>query len=189
MSKKSLILQTTLELITEKGIQNTSLTDIIKESGVANGTLYHHFKRKEEIINELYTILTQDFGTVVMRNTEEITDQKKKFHTMWMNLYHYFINNPIAFIFSEQIGRSPQIPLKLKEKSRVYYREIELYFKKQIQNKVFRQFNSLVMQELFFGSVVSIVKIHENELADLEERHIKQAIEISYKGFCREQKS
>ena len=42
------------------------------------------------------------------------------------------------------------------------------------------------MQELFFGSVVSIVKIHENELVELEERHVKQAIEISWKGFCRE---
>ena len=186
MNKKSLILQVTLELITEKGVENTSLTDIIKASGVANGTLYHHFKKKEEIIEELYTILTEDFGVVTMRNTECTEDPRKKYQTMWLNLYHYFIDNPLAFIFSEQIGRSSNIPLRLKEESRKYYEEIELFFRKRIQEKTFRQFNTLVMQELFFGSVVSIVKIHENELVELEERHIKQAIEISWKGFCRE---
>ncbi|WP_010522193.1 TetR/AcrR family transcriptional regulator [Aquimarina agarivorans] len=185
MNKKSLILQVTLELITTKGIENTSLTDIIKAADVAKGTLYHHFKKKEEIIEELYTILTEDFGTVIMRNTENTEDGRKKYQIMWLNLYHYFIDNPLAFIFSEQIGRSPEIPLRLKEKTRVYYADIEQFFRKRIQEKTFRQFNTLVMQELFFGSVVSIVKIHENDLVDLEERHIKQAIEISWKGFCR----
>jgi len=186
LSKKSLILQVTLELITEKGIENTSLTDIIKASGVANGTLYHHFKKKEEIIDELYESLTQDFGTVVMRNADTTEDPRKQYQIMWLNLYHYFIDNPIAFVFSEQIGRSPQIPMKLKEKCRVFYTDIEAFFRKRIKEKKFRQFNTLVMQELFFGSVVSIVKIHENELVELEERHVKQAIEISWKGFCRE---
>lgn len=64
MSKKAIVLQTTLELITKQGIHATSLSQIIKESGVANGTVYHHFKNKEEIITELYLMLTQDFGTV-----------------------------------------------------------------------------------------------------------------------------
>lgn len=187
MSKKSLILQVTLELITEKGIENTTLTDIIKTSGVANGTLYHHFKKKEEIIEELYASLTQDFGTVVMRNTDTTEDPRKQYQIMWLNLYHYFIDNPIAFVFSEQIARSPQIPLRLKERCRVFYNDIESFFRKRIKEKRFRQFNTLVMQELFFGSVVAIVKIYENELVELEERHIKQAIEISWKGFCREE--
>ena len=50
MSKKAIVLQTTLELITKQGIEATSLSQIIKESGVANGTVYHHFKNKDEIL-------------------------------------------------------------------------------------------------------------------------------------------
>ena len=186
MNKKSLVLQTTLELITKQGIEATSLSQIIKESGVANGTVYHHFKNKEEIVTELYLMLTQDFGTVVMRNTEEEADFKKQFSIMWYNLFYYFINNPLAFIFSEQIARSPEIPQSLKDKSRIYYNEIEGYFRNGVKNKIFKNYNTLVMEELFFGNVVSIVKIHENEKVNLLDKHLTQAIEISWKGFSKD---
>lgn len=187
MNKKSIVLQTTLELITKQGIQATSLTQIIKESGVANGTVYHHFKNKEEIITELYLMLTQDFGTVVMRNIpEEEDDIKRKFSVMWLNLFYYFVNNPLAFVFSEQIARSPEIPQALKDKAREYYADIENYFKDGIRRKIFKSYNTLVMEELFFGNVVSLVKIHENERVELSEKHLNQAIEISWKGFLRE---
>ncbi len=185
MNKKSIVLQTTLELITKQGIRATSLSQIIKESGVANGTVYHHFKNKEEIITELYLMLTQDFGTVVMRNTPE-DDIKKQFSIMWLNLFHYFVNNPLAFVFSEQIARSPEIPQSLKDKARQYYSEIESFFKNGIREKAFKPYNPMVMEELFFGNVVSIVKIHENEKVKLLEKHINQAIEISWKGFLKE---
>lgn len=185
MNKKSIVLQTTLELITKQGIRATSLSQIINESGVANGTVYHHFKNKEEIITELYLMLTQDFGTVVMRNIPE-EDLKKQFTIMWHNLFDYFVNNPLAFIFSEQIARSPEIPQSLKDKARQYYNEIEGYFKKGIRDKVFKSYNSMMMEELFFGNVVSVVKIHENEKVKLLDKHINQAIEISWKGFLKD---
>ncbi|RZS99754.1 TetR/AcrR family transcriptional regulator [Aquimarina brevivitae] len=185
MSKKAIVLQTTLELITTQGIAATSLSQIIKKSGVANGTVYHHFKNKDEIITELYLMLTQDFGTVVMRNAPE-DDLKKQFTVMWLNLFYYFVNNPLAFIFSEQIARSPEIPQTLKDEARQYYNDIQDYFKKGIKAKVFKSYNTLVMEELFFGNVVSLVKIHENETVKLKEKHINQAIEISWRGFLKD---
>ena len=47
MSKRDLILQTTLELITELGFHATPMSLIIKKSDVASGTIYHYFKSKE----------------------------------------------------------------------------------------------------------------------------------------------
>lgn len=185
MSKKAIVLQTTLELITKQGIEATSLSQIIKESGVANGTVYHHFKNKEEIITELYLMLTKDFGTVIMRNIPE-NDIKKQFTIMWLNLFYYFVNNPLAFIFSEQIARSPEIPQSLKDKSREYYKEIENFFREGVRQKIFKAYNTLVMEEIFFGNVVSLVKIHENETVKLQEKHINQAIEISWRGFLKD---
>ncbi|MFC5048176.1 TetR/AcrR family transcriptional regulator [Aquimarina hainanensis] len=184
MSKKAIVLQTTLELITKQGIRATSLSQIIKTSGVANGTLYHHFKNKEEIISELYLMLSQDFGTVVMRNLPE-EDTKKQFAIMWQNLFYYFVNNPLAFIFSEQIARSPEIPTSLKNQARQYYKDIEAFFRETIRKKEFKAYDILVMEELFFGNVVSLVKLYENKGGNLKERCINQAIEISWKGFLK----
>ncbi len=48
--RKSEILDTAEKLFVRKGYENTSTTDILGEIGIARGTLYYHFKSKEDIL-------------------------------------------------------------------------------------------------------------------------------------------
>lgn len=41
------------ELMTEKGIKETSLKDIAKKAGISQGTLYYHYSAKEDIIYDI----------------------------------------------------------------------------------------------------------------------------------------
>ena len=41
------------EIICEKGLTNTSIDEITERCGVAKGTFYTYFKRKEDIVFEL----------------------------------------------------------------------------------------------------------------------------------------
>ncbi|GKT26967.1 hypothetical protein ADUPG1_004725, partial [Aduncisulcus paluster] len=52
--KRQLVLDATLELIMESGVQAASMSKVSKRSGVAVGTIYHYFSSKEAIITELY---------------------------------------------------------------------------------------------------------------------------------------
>lgn len=49
--RKNQILDAAQELILEKGVDGTSTGDILEKVGIARGTLYHHFKSKDEIID------------------------------------------------------------------------------------------------------------------------------------------
>lgn len=49
--RKNEILDVAEELFTQKGFDDTSTNDIINVIGIARGTLYHHFKSKEEILD------------------------------------------------------------------------------------------------------------------------------------------
>ena len=51
--RKSEILDVAEQLFAEKGYDNASTNDIIKERGIARGTLYHHFSSKEEILDAI----------------------------------------------------------------------------------------------------------------------------------------
>ena len=44
---KEEILQTACRLVYRQGFNNTSLDDILRESGVGKGNFYYHFKSKE----------------------------------------------------------------------------------------------------------------------------------------------
>ena len=56
--RKKEILDVAEELFTTKGYDNTSTTDILDRVGIARGTLYYHFKSKEEILDALIDRIT-----------------------------------------------------------------------------------------------------------------------------------
>ena len=51
--RKKEILDIAEELFSTKGYDNTSTTDILDRVGIARGTMYYHFKSKEEILDAL----------------------------------------------------------------------------------------------------------------------------------------
>ncbi len=51
--RKNEILDVAEHLFGTKGFDNTSTTDILNEIGIARGTLYYHFKSKEEILDAM----------------------------------------------------------------------------------------------------------------------------------------
>ena len=50
--RRTQILDTAAKLFIEKGYYETSVSNIVKECGVAQGTFYYYFKTKEEIFDE-----------------------------------------------------------------------------------------------------------------------------------------
>ena len=57
--RKKEILDIAEELFTAKGYDNTSTTDILERVGIARGTIYYHFKSKEEILDALIDRIIQ----------------------------------------------------------------------------------------------------------------------------------
>lgn len=51
--RKNEILDAADELFNRKGFDSTSTNDILEKVGIARGTLYHHFKSKEDIMDAL----------------------------------------------------------------------------------------------------------------------------------------
>lgn len=65
--RKNEILDAAARLFTEKGFDNTSTSDIMSAVGIAKGTLYHHFKSKEDIMDSL-----------IERQTTQILERARK---------------------------------------------------------------------------------------------------------------
>ena len=57
--KRTSLLDAALELFTQKGLESTSISDIVSRSGVAKGTFYLYFKDKYDIRNKLIIYQSQ----------------------------------------------------------------------------------------------------------------------------------
>lgn len=70
--RKNEILNAASVLFTNKGFENTSVTEIMNAVGIAKGTLYHHFKSKEEIMDALIERQT-DF---ILQSARKVAEDK-----------------------------------------------------------------------------------------------------------------
>lgn len=58
---KKRIIECALKLISEKGFDNVSVSEITKEAGVSKGAFYIHFKSKEDLIEQEINIFYDAF--------------------------------------------------------------------------------------------------------------------------------
>ena len=65
MSKKNAILRTATGLFSEKGFKDTSMAELSKMTGVAQGTIFYHFKNKEglflSILENVKDVIIEQF--------------------------------------------------------------------------------------------------------------------------------
>lgn len=71
--RKEEILDAAEKLFATKGFDNTSTGDILDAVGIARGTLYYHFKSKEDILDGVIQRMTDQ----LMRDAREIVRQKE----------------------------------------------------------------------------------------------------------------
>jgi AcrR family transcriptional regulator len=53
MKKKEIILQVAMQLFAKKGFKDTSMAELSKTTGAAEGTIFYHFKTKQDIFLEI----------------------------------------------------------------------------------------------------------------------------------------
>lgn len=69
----NLIIEVATKLFTEKGYDHTSLQDIISETKLSKGAIYHHFSSKEEIFEAMYRRIGNENSEALAK----IRDDKK----------------------------------------------------------------------------------------------------------------
>ncbi|MFJ5564278.1 TetR/AcrR family transcriptional regulator [Lysinibacillus xylanilyticus] len=72
MERRNEILDAADELFGQKGFDGTSTNDILEKVGIARGTLYYHFKSKEDIMDALI----ERYNTQILGSAKEIASNK-----------------------------------------------------------------------------------------------------------------
>lgn len=72
--RRNEILDAAEQLFVTKGFDGTSINDILDRVGIARGTLYYHFKSKEEILDAMIERLTE----TLLKKASQIAAQKDK---------------------------------------------------------------------------------------------------------------
>jgi len=124
-SKRERILLAARRLFVKQGFHSTPTSAIAREASVANGTLFHYFNTKEELINTLFKETNKSFFTISTAGIDNEKNIKRKVRLLWYNTVKWAMNRPQDFLFLQQYSNSPFIlqlsQNKISEHSGLYY--------------------------------------------------------------------
>lgn len=105
--KQAAILQAALKLFVESGFHGTPTSKIAKEAGVANGTLFHYYKTKDELILALYTDIKTRLTEHMYVNVNKNDPLKELFRTIFLNTLEWAQDHKEEYYFVQQFNLSP----------------------------------------------------------------------------------
>ncbi|MBU1008779.1 MAG: TetR/AcrR family transcriptional regulator [Bacteroidetes bacterium] len=107
--KKQLILEAALGLFVTYGFHGTPTSKIAQEAGVANGTLFHYFPTKEDLVIALYVDIKNQMGCYVTDNAPIVPNLRETLRKQYLASLYWALDHPTEFRFIEQFVASPYL--------------------------------------------------------------------------------
>ena len=115
--RKNEILDVAERLFCSKGFDNTSTNDILNEIGIARGTLYYHFKSKEDILDAMIERLTNQIvakaATIALDNSIPVLERLTR------TILSLNVDNELGDMIMEQVHRPQNALLQKKKEKRL----------------------------------------------------------------------
>lgn len=181
MDKRELLLEAATKLFVERGLHATPTSAISKEAGVSAGILFHYFKTKDDLINELYVSLKKEFTASVLKDLDKINSKLGKLRLIWSNSWNWGLDNPLKFKFLQQIDNtSCSVTLKqhpeLVENFEMFLNLIQEY----IDYKIIKDIDIQFLINSMFSLITTMIK----HVTQFPEKRTDQAfIEQSWEMF------
>ena len=168
---KRRIFECAMKLFAEKGYDATSVEEITAVSGIAKGTLYYHFEKKEDILNMLLEEgmkLLQNSIEIKIRDCNNCIDKIKAVILVQVKVtvkYENFIN----LVFSEIWGREEKNK-KCRKCVFEYIKILEKIIQEGIEKGEFYDGNVQALASGVFGVTCSslIYRMKTGEKTDID---------------------
>lgn len=136
--KQAKIIEAAIEIFSEKGYAATSTSEIAKKAGVAEGTIFRHYKTKKELLISIVLPVISKFAVPFL--TDKFVNEvfQEKSSEDMDELLNKLVKNRFEFV-KENIAL-----IKIVLQEIAYHEEIQERFKKQFVEKVYPNFKKTV---------------------------------------------
>ena len=182
---KNLIFESAIKIFSESGYRGATMDDIAANANLAKGTLYYHFKSKEEIFNfiveEGIKILQNQVIEIQEMDMGPIEKLRKICKIQLTFLYGY--TDFFKVVMSQLWGNESRQD-ELRQKIRTYISEIEINIKHAMDNGQIEKGDVELISFQFFGSLCSSAIYESIHIEKIKlENIIDSTIKITMNGL------
>jgi len=169
---KKLIFESAIKIFSESGYRGATMDDIAANAGLVKGTLYYHFKSKEEIFNFIVEEGLQILQNQVMEiQNMDIDPIKRLIKICRIQLTFLYGYTDFFKVVMSQLWGTENRQNELRQKIGRYINEIEVNIKAAMKNGQIKEGDTELIAFQFFGSLCSsaIYESIHNEKINLED--------------------
>lgn len=161
INRKERIILTAIEIISELGFQGLSTKEITKRQGISDGTLYKHFKSKNDIILgvlDFYSKFDESIKESIEISKLSAKDSIKFFTRMLAEYYENYPAITALTVIQETLEHEEYISEKSRQIFEDRFKLIMHYIEKGIKSGELRSdIDSEALTDIILGSVGEII--------------------------------
>jgi AcrR family transcriptional regulator len=153
--KRNAILDAATRLFAERGLTAAPTSEISKQAGVAEGTLFTYFKTKDDLINALYREIKLELADAMMSDFPRKKNVRTRLRHVWDRYVNWGIANPKQRKVLAQLTVSEVLTKESKDAGSAPFVEFQSMIRDAIAQRVFR---NDVPVELISKSLAALVE-------------------------------
>jgi AcrR family transcriptional regulator len=153
--KRNAILNAATHLFAERGLTAAPTSEISKQAGVAEGTLFTYFKTKDDLINALYREIKLELADAMMSDFPRKKNVGTKLRHVWDRYVNWGIANPKQRKVLAQLQVSEVLTKESRDAGGAPFVEFQIMIRDAIEQHVFR---NDVPVELISKSLTALVE-------------------------------
>jgi AcrR family transcriptional regulator len=153
--KRNAILDAATRLFAERGLTAAPTSEISKQAGVAEGTLFTYFKTKDDLINALYREIKLELADAMMSDFPRKKNVRTRLRHVWDRYVNWGIAHPKPRKVLAQLQVSEVLTKESRDAGSAPFVEFQIMIRDAIEQRVFR--NNLPV-ELISKSLAALVE-------------------------------
>lgn len=158
-NKEAAIRQQAIEMIVAKGFDGLSMQKLAKAANISASTIYIYFKNREDLLNQLYKVVEEDFESDALKDFHPMMPFEKGLWLQWMNRYRNILKKPAEFRFHEQFRNSPLLKHKTT-KENAFRNTMKEFFKNAVDKNEIVELPVEIFWAISYGAFYTLVKFH-----------------------------
>ncbi|MDO4501304.1 MAG: TetR/AcrR family transcriptional regulator [Erysipelotrichaceae bacterium] len=151
MNKKDEIINACIHLISQKGLDLSSMQNIATEVGLTKSTLYFYFDSKDSLLKEVYNYCHDRDALACNEGIAECNGAIEKLLKRFENIIAYAMNNTDMAKVEGIFEVAPQFQNEVANAHKDFLNDILSIVEEGVENKEIKEMPSWLLAQTYFG--------------------------------------
>jgi AcrR family transcriptional regulator len=180
------VLETAIHLFTQEGYFNTSVPDIVRESEVSTGSIYHHFGDKEGIAKALFETLVERMETAFNDIEQQYETAEERCRAVIELLFRITEEEPEVMSFMLFVKHKEFMPSMAPICSSKPFSQMREMVAKGIRTGEVRPMDAIVAAASVFGGALRMISLRlDGVLGKPLEEYLDEIWSSAWRSVCK----